>query len=103
MCIRDRYTGSLALIGMFDLNIPLWLVVAIIGLLGSSYAIFGGLKSVAVSDTLNGIGLLIGGLAIPVLALFSLGKGSFFNGLNILIQKNPEYLSVLAISNVDLI
>tara|TARA_A100001011_G_scaffold63893_1_gene64377 strand:- start:6 stop:1634 length:1629 start_codon:yes stop_codon:yes gene_type:complete len=95
------YTGSLALIGMFDLNIPLWLVVAIIGLLGSSYAIFGGLKSVAVSDTLNGIGLLIGGLAIPVLALFSLGKGSFFNGLNILIQKNPEYLSVLAISNVD--
>ena len=95
------YTGSLALIGMFDLNIPLWLVISIIGLLGSSYAIFGGLKSVAVSDTLNGIGLLIGGLTIPILALFSLGNGSFFNGLNILINKNPEYLSVLTISNVD--
>ena len=95
------YTGSLALIGMFDLNIPLWLVISIIGLLGSSYAIFGGLKSVAVSDTLNGIGLLIGGLTIPILALFSLGNGSFFNGLNILINKNPEYLSVLTISNFD--
>jgi len=67
------YTGSLALIGMFDLNLPLWMVVATIGVLGSSYAIVGGLKSVAVSDTLNGIGLLIGGLAIPVLGLLSLG------------------------------
>ncbi|MDP7465937.1 MAG: solute:sodium symporter family transporter, partial [Candidatus Marinimicrobia bacterium] len=46
------YTGSLALIGMFDLNLPLWFVVASIGILGSSYAIFGGLKSVAVSDTI---------------------------------------------------
>ena len=62
------YTGSLALITMFGLNMPLYIVVAIIGVLGSSYAIFGGLKSVAVSDTLNGIGLLIGGLAIPILA-----------------------------------
>ena len=45
------YTGSLALIGMFDLNLSLWVVVATIGILGSAYAIFGGLKSVAVSDT----------------------------------------------------
>ena len=38
------YTGSLALITMFDLNISIWVVAAAIGLLGSSYAIFGGLK-----------------------------------------------------------
>ena len=95
------YTGSLALIGMFDLNLPLWFVVATIGILGSSYAIFGGLKSVAVSDTLNGVGLLIGGLAIPFLALIALGEGSFFSGLAALINDNPEYLTALTQTNVD--
>jgi len=95
------YTGSLALIGMFDLNLPLWFVVATIGILGSSYAIFGGLKSVAVSDTLNGVGLLIGGLAIPFLALIALGNGSFFEGLSILSRNNPEFLAVMTQTNVD--
>ena len=95
------YTGSLAMIGMFDLNIPLWLVVATIGSLGSAYAIFGGLKSVAVSDTINGIGLLVGGLAIPALALVALGDGSFFLGLRTLYDTNPEYLAVMTQTNVD--
>ena len=95
------YTGSLALKGMFDLNFPLWMIVATIGVLGSSYAIFGGLKSVAVSDTLNGIGLLIGGLAIPALALVKLGDGSFFSGLSTLFNTNPEYLAVLTQTNID--
>jgi len=95
------YTGSLAMIGMFDLNIPLWLVVATIGSLGSAYAIFGGLKSVAVSDTINGVGLLVGGLAIPTLALIALGDGSFFTGLATLGNTNPEYLAVLTKTNVD--
>ena len=95
------YTGSLALKGMFDLNFPLWMIVATIGILGSSYAIFGGLKSVAVSDTLNGVGLLIGGLAIPALALVKLGDGSFFSGLSTLFNTNPEYLEVLTQTNID--
>ena len=95
------YTGSLALIGMFDLNLPLWMVVATIGVLGSSYAIVGGLKSVAVSDTLNGIGLLIGGLAIPVLGLLSLGEGSIIAGISQLANTKPQYLAVLTRSNID--
>ena len=95
------YTGSLALIGMFDLNLPLWMVVATIGVLGSSYAIVGGLKSVAVSDTLNGIGLLIGGLAIPVLGLLSLGEGSIIAGISQLVNTEPQYLAVLTRSNID--
>jgi len=95
------YTGSLALIGMFDLNLPLWMVVATIGVLGSSYAIVGGLKSVAVSDTLNGIGLLIGGLAIPVLGLLSLGEGSIIAGISLLVNTKPQYLAVLTRSNID--
>ena len=95
------YTGSLALIGMFDLNLPLWFIVAMIGIFGSAYAIFGGLKSVAVSDTINGIGLLIAGLAIPFLALVALGDGSFFTGLGELAKNNPEYLTVMTQTNMD--
>ena len=95
------YTGSLALKGMFDLEYPIWVIAGTIGVLGSSYAIFGGLKSVAVSDTLNGVGLLIGGLAIPALALAKLGGGSFAEGISILFNSKPEYLAVLTKTNVD--
>ena len=95
------YTGSLALKSMFDLNIPLWFIILLIGSLGSAYAIFGGLKSVAVSDTINGVGLLIGGLAIPFLGLSALGDGSFFNGLSTLLNDKPEYLTVLTRTNLE--
>ena len=95
------YTGSLALERMFSLSIPLWLIIILIGTLGSSYAIFGGLKSVAVSDTINGVGLLIGGLAIPFLGLFALGDGSFFSGVSTLLNDKPEYLRVLARTNLE--
>ena len=95
------YTGSLALERMFNLDLPLWMIILLIGGLGSAYAIFGGLKSVAVSDTINGVGLLIGGLAIPFLGLAALGDGSFFGGLSILFNDKPEYLEVLTRKNVD--
>ena len=95
------YTGSLALERMFNLDLPLWMIILLIGGLGSAYAIFGGLKSVAVSDTINGVGLLIGGLTIPFLGLAALGDGSFFGGLSILLNDKPEYLEVLTRKNVD--
>ena len=95
------YTGSLALKGMFDINIPLWIIVIMIGVMGSSYAIIGGLKSVAVSDTINGIGLLVGGLAIPFLGLLEIGEGSFLKGISVLGLQNPQYLAVLAQTNID--
>ncbi len=95
------YTGSLALERMFNLNIPLWLIILLIGSLGSAYAIFGGLKSVAVSDTINGVGLLVGGLAIPFLGLCALGEGSFFSGISTLLNDKPEYLRVLTRTNLE--
>ena len=51
----------------------LYEVITIIGVIGSIYAIFGGLKAVALSDTINGFGLLLGGLLIPALALYEIG------------------------------
>ena len=95
------YTGALAVRGMFGLDLELWIVVAAIGILGSGYAIFGGLRAVAVSDTINGVGLLVGGVAVPLPALNLLGKGSISEGLSILVQEKPETLNPLTTLNQD--
>lgn len=92
------YSGSVAVSGMFNipeaLNISetqaLWLCVFSIGIIGSIYAVFGGLKAVAVSDSINAIGLLIGGLLIPVFGLLAIGEGSIINGIDILTTANPD-------------
>ena len=95
------YTGALAVRGMFGLDLELWLVVVAIGILGSGYAIFGGLRAVAVSDAINGVGLLVGGVAVPFLALSLLGQGSVAEGLSILVQEKPETLNPLTTLNKD--
>ncbi len=66
------YSGSLAFSSMFDLpnllgisqEATIWVCVWSIGIIGSIYAIFGGLKAVAVSDLINAIGLLAGGFNV---------------------------------------
>ena len=59
------------------------------GIVGACYAIFGGLKAVAVSDTINGIGLIIGGFMIPIFGLLLLGNDNFLAGLRDLISVVP--------------
>tara|TARA_R110002050_G_scaffold204522_2_gene340048 strand:+ start:40234 stop:41886 length:1653 start_codon:yes stop_codon:yes gene_type:complete len=92
------YSGSVAISGMFDVPTLLGvsdstaLVICIwgIGIIGSIYAVFGGLKAVAVSDSINAIGLLIGGVLIPIFGLMAIGDGSVMGGLETLISSNPE-------------
>ncbi|WP_369997137.1 solute:sodium symporter family transporter [Winogradskyella sp.] len=92
------YSGSLAISGMFDVpellgvseQTALWVCVWGIGIIGSIYAVFGGLKAVAVSDTINAIGLLIGGLLIPIFGLLIVGDGSVSEGIAALQTNIPE-------------
>lgn len=96
------YSGSLAFSTMFDLptlfglsdNATLWVCVWSIGIIGIIYAIFGGLKAVAVSDLINSIGLLIGGLLIPFFGLMAIGDGSISEGISILWESNPDKFNV---------
>lgn len=60
-----------------------------IGIVGAIYAIFGGLKAVAVSDTINGIGLIVGGIALPVITVCAFGHGSFVDGIHNFIDLIP--------------
>ena len=73
----------------------LLITVVVVGLIGSLYAILGGLKAVAVSDTINGYGLLIGGLAIPFLALLSICEGNPIDGLTRVFNHSPQKFNVI--------
>jgi SSS family solute:Na+ symporter len=77
----------------------IWLCVWSIGIIGVFYAIFGGLKAVAISDLINAIGLLIGGLLIPFFGLMLIGDGSVSEGLSTLWNSNPDKFN--AIGTVD--
>ncbi|MDO7174125.1 solute:sodium symporter family transporter [Mariniflexile sp. AS56] len=97
------YSGALAINAMFNVpemlgvskNVALWITVFSIGIIGSIYAIFGGLKAVAVSDTINAVGLLIGGLLIPYFGLREIGSGSVSEGITTLMASNPEKFNAI--------
>ncbi len=83
------YSGALALNSLFHVGESLqishgaaiWLLVILLGLAGILYAVIGGLRAMAVADSINGIGLVIGGLMVPVFGLIAMGKGSFMQGI----------------------
>lgn len=105
------YSGSLVFENIFHLSAYLGvtkfqsviILCVCISVIGSIYAIAGGLKAVAVSDTINGIGLLIGGFMIPFLALNVLGHVgagadgiAIVDGFKYLIQTCPNKLNSIA-------
>ena len=98
------YSGALGIESIFEISNlldiskqqGLWLTVVVVGVLGAIYAIFGGLKMVAHTDTLNGYGLLIAGLLIPFLALWDIGDGNIFTGLSKVFDHAPEKFNVVS-------
>ncbi|NRB63238.1 MAG: solute:sodium symporter family transporter [Saprospiraceae bacterium] len=97
------YTGALNLESIFNVSgvlqvsqkQGLWLTVIGIGAVGSAYAIFGGLKAVAYSDTINGVGLFLGGLLVPILAFWDIGDGNIIKGLSRVYENSPEKFNVI--------
>lgn len=102
------YSGSLAVLQIFDIphmfhityEQSIWIIVWVIGIIGMLYAILGGLKAIAISDTLNGIGLLIVGLLVPILGFIALGNGSLLEGMKTIATDHPEKLNAIG-SNKD--
>ncbi len=97
------YTGAINLESIFNVSEVLdisrsegiWLTVITIGVIGSVYAIFGGLKAVAFSDSINAIGLMIGGLMIPVFALWDIGNGNILGGISKVYETVPDKFNVI--------
>ncbi len=98
------YTGATGMIGILDVpsmlpaslsenadTLSLWLIVWVVGIIGSIYALFGGLRTVAVSDTLNGVGLLVGGFMITAFALAKMGgDGGMTAGATMLLEQQRD-------------
>ena len=107
LVIPDYATTTLSPLELAELQkeydfMALWPTVFAIAFIGIVYAVFGGLKAVAVSDSINAIGLFIGGLAIPVFGLYAIssvdGEGSILSGLNILITEHEDKFNIIGTS-----
>lgn len=103
------YTGAIGFNQIFDLTLifgvnqywSMTILIIALGVVGSIYAIFGGLKAVAVSDTMNGVILVISSLIIPIFGLYYLGGmhgGSFMRGVQKVLTANPEKLNAIGVA-----
>lgn len=63
------YSGALFMISMFGTEINVLTIATIFAFVGAGYAIFGGLRAVAVSDTYSGILILFMGMLIVFMSL----------------------------------
>lgn len=97
------YSGAIGMGGIFDIMgtfglspmTAIIVVVVAIGILGCLYTIFGGLRIMAVADTLNGIGLIIGGLMVPLFALAYVGGGDILGGLSEVVNTHPTKFNAI--------
>jgi solute:Na+ symporter, SSS family len=97
------YGGAVVFNGLFHLSDHFGLdvfnmtcfLVWFIGLTSLLYTIFGGIKVIAISDTLLGACLFIIGIALPYFGLKHLGKGDFTEGVNIVLSSKIEHLNAI--------
>ena len=102
------YAGAQVFVNIFGIDeifgISRFAAIAIVcvatAIVGSIYAIFGGLKAIALSDSINGLGLIIGSLLVsgirlhvPVSQLG--GDGSFMDGFDKFLHTDPSYLNAI--------
>lgn len=100
------YAGAITLGKLFNVSellgtsdyMTTWIMVILIGVIGGIYAVFGGLKAVAVSDTINGVGLLLAGMLVPAIGLYQLGDGSIGDGFSILLTDAPQRMEAVGLT-----
>lgn len=106
------YAGAQVFVNIFGIDkmfgISYFSAIAIVGaltaLIGAIYAVCGGLKAIALSDSINGLGLIIGGLAVPVFGLIWLsnklgGAGTLADGFDKFLHTDPALLNAINESN----
>jgi len=82
------YGGGLALQTLFGWD--LWFAIVFLGIVAGSWAIYGGLKSVAWIDFYTVIIMLLGGLVVTILGLYMLSgdSNSLVEGFRVMIERN---------------
>lgn len=105
------FLGANGLNGMLQLDArfglseiqTIWILIGSIAGLGGAYAIFGGLRAIAVSDTFNGAGLLIGGLMITFFSLSIIAgdEGGFSGAFTKIQEADSDAFVSLGTANED--
>lgn len=101
------YSGAVAFNGLFhfseilktDYWTTIWILIWVMGTIGCLYAILGGMRAIAISDTLLGLGIFAGGLLLPIFALRYLGHGSILQGLHTVLSVHTEHLNSIGSSS----
>jgi len=97
------YGGAVAFTGMFNFFEPLqliywqniWIMVWVIGLVGTVYSVLGGLRAITISDTILSLGMLTIGIAFPYFGFKYLGDGSWTEGLHRMLTDHKEHLNAV--------
>ncbi len=97
------YGGAVAFGGLLNLSGNLhisywgsiWILVWVMGLIGSLYTILGGLKTITMSDTVLSAGMLVLMVAIPYFGLRYLGHDDFLTGLSTVLSSKKEHLNAV--------
>jgi len=97
------YGGAVAFGGLLNLSgnlhisywASIWVLVWVMGLIGSLYTILGGLKTITISDTVLSSGMLVLMIAIPYFGLRYLGNDDFMVGLRTVLSSKKEHLNAI--------
>ncbi len=90
------YGGGLALHTLFGWN--LWFAIIFLGVVAGSWAIYGGLKSVAWTDFFTVIIMIFGGLMVSILGLYMLSgdSHSLVEGFRVMLERNQAEKGIWA-------
>lgn len=80
------YTGGLAIEQLFGWDIVVAIIV--LGVVAGMWSVYGGLSSVAWTDTFNLVIMLLGGSAVVYFGLNALGSDSVTDGFRIMLERN---------------
>lgn len=104
------YAGAIAFEQIFDFatvfgiseGMALTILIVLVGIIGALYAVLGGMRAVAVSDTINGILLVLGSVLVVVFGFIAVGKlsgGGFNVGVKDVITSEPAKLNAIGGKN----
>jgi SSS family solute:Na+ symporter len=80
------YAGGVAIEQLFGWNVIF--AIVILGIVAGFWSVYGGLSSVAWTDTFNLVIVLLGGGAVVYLSLNALGHDSLLRGLHVMLDRN---------------
>ena len=97
------YGGAVAFEGIFHLHerlgishwAAIWVFVVTIACIGCLYTLLGGFKAISISDSVQGLGMVLGGLLLPYFGFRYLGHGSVLAGIRTVFHSQTGHLNAI--------